>query len=38
MDEGRFFVSATSLYERLGGPAALILIDARRTNSMPIRG
>jgi rhodanese-related sulfurtransferase len=31
MDEGRFSISATSLYERLGGPAAPILIDVRRT-------
>jgi rhodanese-related sulfurtransferase len=30
MDEGRFSISAQSLYERLGGPAAPILIDARR--------
>jgi hypothetical protein len=31
MDEGRFSISATSLNERLGGPAAPILIDVRRT-------
>src|SRR5229473_3875342 len=30
MDEGRFSISAQPLYERLGGPAAPILIDARR--------
>jgi rhodanese-related sulfurtransferase len=31
MDEGCFSVSAASLYERLGGPAAPPLIDVRRT-------
>jgi len=31
MDEGRFCISAQSLYERLGGPAAPILVDVRRT-------
>jgi rhodanese-related sulfurtransferase len=31
MDEGRFSISAQVLYERLGGPAAPILIDVRRT-------
>jgi rhodanese-related sulfurtransferase len=31
MDEGRFSVSAESLYQRLGGPAAPVLIDVRRT-------
>ena len=31
MDEGRFSVSATSLYERLAGPTAPALIDVRRT-------
>jgi rhodanese-related sulfurtransferase len=31
MDEGRFSVSATSLYARLAGPATPILIDVRRT-------
>jgi rhodanese-related sulfurtransferase len=31
MDEGRFSISAQSLYDRLGGPAAPILIDVRRT-------
>ena len=31
MDEGRFSVSATSLYERIGTAAAPILIDVRRT-------
>jgi hypothetical protein len=30
MDEGRFSVSAESLYQRLGGPAALLVIDVRR--------
>ena len=30
MDEGRFSVSAESLYQRLGGPAAPVLIDVRR--------
>ena len=31
MDEGRFSVSPQSLYERLGGPGAPILVDVRRT-------
>ena len=31
MDEGRFSISAQFLYELLGGPAAPILVDVRRT-------
>jgi rhodanese-related sulfurtransferase len=31
MDKGCFSISATSLYQLLGGPAAPILIDVRRT-------
>jgi len=31
MAEGRLSISAQSLYERLGGPAAPILVDVRRT-------
>ena len=31
MGEGRVSISAQSLYERLGGPAAPILVDVRRT-------
>ena len=31
MDEGRFSISPQSLYERLGGPGAPILVDVRRT-------
>ncbi len=31
MDEGRFSISAQSLYDRLGGPAAPIIIDVRRS-------
>src|SRR5260370_5041504 len=31
MDEGRFSISAQSLYNRLGGPAAPIIIDVRRS-------
>ena len=30
MDEGRFSISAESLYQRLGGPAAPLVIDVRR--------